>query len=304
MWLPLTHPLLGTWPETQACALDWELNLRPFGLQAGAQATEPHQPGLDLEPILLFLCIRTTQPLFVSLSICSGMKRPLSPSPPAEKEPPIPGDAECPPPPPEPPKPKREKKRPSYTLCDVCNIQLNSAAQAQVHCEGRAHQRRLRQLSLGKAPPGPGQCRGSLYPQTGLWVCGFSLGVFGSGVPSVSFRVWSLPDAGKFCFVSGQPSWGFLGIRGSSGLRLPREVILGLGGIPMESHRISTPVWSALAGRVFWTKASPAGYPGLLLWCLQARPSWCMTLQQGGGWTREAPLPLATVLLARISASP
>ncbi|XP_045692447.1 zinc finger protein 385C isoform X2 [Phyllostomus hastatus] len=83
------------------------------------------------------------------------MKRPLSPSPPAEKEPPIPGVAECPPPPPEPPKPKRERKRPSYTLCDVCNIQLNSAAQAQVHCEGRAHQRRLRQLSLGKAPAGP-----------------------------------------------------------------------------------------------------------------------------------------------------
>ncbi|XP_053516092.1 zinc finger protein 385C isoform X4 [Artibeus jamaicensis] len=83
------------------------------------------------------------------------MKRPLSPSPPAEKEPPIPGAAECPPPPPEPPKPKRERKRPSYTLCDVCNIQLNSAAQAQVHCEGRAHQRRLRQLSLGKAPAGP-----------------------------------------------------------------------------------------------------------------------------------------------------
>ncbi|XP_070251327.1 zinc finger protein 385C isoform X5 [Myotis yumanensis] len=84
-----------------------------------------------------------------------GMKRPLSPSPPAEKEPPISGAAECPPQPPELPKPKRERKRPSYTLCDVCNIQLNSAAQAQVHCEGRAHQRRLRQLSLGKAPAGP-----------------------------------------------------------------------------------------------------------------------------------------------------
>ena len=25
---------------------DWELNQRPFGLQAGAQSTEPHQPGL------------------------------------------------------------------------------------------------------------------------------------------------------------------------------------------------------------------------------------------------------------------
>ena len=29
----------GMWP-------DWELNRRPFGLQAGAQSTEPHQPGL------------------------------------------------------------------------------------------------------------------------------------------------------------------------------------------------------------------------------------------------------------------
>ncbi|XP_062968546.1 zinc finger protein 385C-like isoform X3 [Cynocephalus volans] len=84
------------------------------------------------------------------------MKRPLSPSPQGEKEPPISGAAECPPRPPEPPKPKRERTRPSYTLCDVCNIQLNSAAQAQVHCGGQAHQRRLRQLSLGKTPAGPG----------------------------------------------------------------------------------------------------------------------------------------------------
>ncbi|XP_063512710.1 zinc finger protein 385C isoform X3 [Pongo pygmaeus] len=88
-------------------------------------------------------------------NIDSDMKRPLSPPPLAEKEPPISGAAECPPRPPEPPKPKRERKRPSYTLCDVCNIQLNSAAQAQVHCGGRAHQRRLRQLSLGKSPSGP-----------------------------------------------------------------------------------------------------------------------------------------------------
>ena len=24
VWLPLACPLLGTWPTTQACALDWE----------------------------------------------------------------------------------------------------------------------------------------------------------------------------------------------------------------------------------------------------------------------------------------
>lgn len=91
------------------------------------------------------------------LSICSGMKRPLSPSPSGEKEPPTTAASECPPHSPESSKPKRERKRPSYTLCDVCNIQLNSAAQAQVHCGGRAHQRRLRQLSLGKTSAGPGQ---------------------------------------------------------------------------------------------------------------------------------------------------
>ena len=26
VWLPLARPLLGTWPATQACALDWESN--------------------------------------------------------------------------------------------------------------------------------------------------------------------------------------------------------------------------------------------------------------------------------------
>ena len=26
VWLPLLHLPLGTWPTTQACALDWELN--------------------------------------------------------------------------------------------------------------------------------------------------------------------------------------------------------------------------------------------------------------------------------------
>ena len=41
VWLPLTHPLLGTWPATQACDLTGNS-------QASAQSTEPHQPGLDI----------------------------------------------------------------------------------------------------------------------------------------------------------------------------------------------------------------------------------------------------------------
>ena len=47
VWLPLAHLPLGTWPAAQACARDWELNQQPFGLQAGIQSTEPHQPGLN-----------------------------------------------------------------------------------------------------------------------------------------------------------------------------------------------------------------------------------------------------------------
>lgn len=35
----------------------------------------------------------------------------------------------------------------SATVCLVCNIQLNSSAQAQIHYRGKTHQRRLRRLA-------------------------------------------------------------------------------------------------------------------------------------------------------------
>ena len=34
VWLLLAHSSLGTWPATQACALDWESNRRPLDSQA------------------------------------------------------------------------------------------------------------------------------------------------------------------------------------------------------------------------------------------------------------------------------
>ncbi|NXQ89045.1 Z385C protein, partial [Nyctibius grandis] len=51
---------------------------------------------------------------------------------------------------------KREKKHQSFTLCEVCNIQLNSAAQAQIHYNGKSHQKRLKQLNKGKVPAAQG----------------------------------------------------------------------------------------------------------------------------------------------------
>lgn len=129
-----------------------------FRSQAGSPAIRISTSRFQTSPVFSVFSQPPNHCVSVSLSICSGMKRPLSPPPSGEKEPPTTAASECPPQSPESSKPKRERKRPSYTLCDVCNIQLNSAAQAQVHCGGRAHQRRLRQLSLGKTSTGPGQC--------------------------------------------------------------------------------------------------------------------------------------------------
>ncbi|NWY70512.1 Z385C protein, partial [Erithacus rubecula] len=65
-------------------------------------------------------------------------------------------EASCPPSQPE-QRMKREKKHQSFTLCEVCNIQLNSAAQAQIHYNGKSHQKRLKQLNKGKMPAAPGR---------------------------------------------------------------------------------------------------------------------------------------------------
>ncbi|KAM8947303.1 zinc finger protein 385C isoform 2-T2 [Pelodytes ibericus] len=45
---------------------------------------------------------------------------------------------------------KQKKSLPSFTLCEVCNIQLNSAVQAQIHYNGKSHQKRLKQINNGR----------------------------------------------------------------------------------------------------------------------------------------------------------
>ncbi|KAF7668740.1 hypothetical protein LDENG_00290930 [Lucifuga dentata] len=55
---------------------------------------------------------------------------------------------------------KRERKQRTYTLCEVCNIQLNSAAQAQIHYNGKSHQKRVKQISNGKMPSNTGRTAG------------------------------------------------------------------------------------------------------------------------------------------------
>ena len=47
VWLPLVLPTGNLSCNPGLCS-DWELNRQPFGLQAGTQCTESHQPGLQL----------------------------------------------------------------------------------------------------------------------------------------------------------------------------------------------------------------------------------------------------------------
>ncbi|XP_062862203.1 zinc finger protein 385B [Trichomycterus rosablanca] len=46
---------------------------------------------------------------------------------------------------------QRKNKLP-YSLCEVCNIQLNSDAQAQIHYNGKSHLRRVKQMNNGEVP--------------------------------------------------------------------------------------------------------------------------------------------------------
>ncbi|XP_066882500.1 zinc finger protein 385B isoform X1 [Kogia breviceps] len=66
----------------------------------------------------------------------------------------------------------KEKKKILFSFCEVCNIQLNSAAQAQVHYNGKSHRKRVKQLSDGQPPPpaqgsGPTLASPSTYTSTG-----------------------------------------------------------------------------------------------------------------------------------------
>ena len=72
VWLALVCPLLGTWPATQACALNWELNPWPFGLQVDTQYTEPHQPGLIFATFYRYIMAFWNDLIWISLIDCKG----------------------------------------------------------------------------------------------------------------------------------------------------------------------------------------------------------------------------------------
>lgn len=113
------------------------------------------------------------------------MKRPLSPSHNPENGVRLVEAASCPPSQPE-QRMKREKKHQSFTLCEVCNIQLNSAAQAQIHYNGKSHQKRLKQLNKGKMPAAQGRSPSARSSLPKGCPCSGSAAALGTGLVGCS----------------------------------------------------------------------------------------------------------------------
>ena len=72
VWLLFTcsPPLqLGTWPATQACAIDWESHQQPFDSQACTQSIELSQPGQNFLNIKKFIFMVKMEPF---VAFCSA----------------------------------------------------------------------------------------------------------------------------------------------------------------------------------------------------------------------------------------
>ncbi|XP_057707559.1 zinc finger protein 385B isoform X2 [Corythoichthys intestinalis] len=83
----------------------------------------------------------------------------------------------------------------SYSLCVVCNLQMTSPAQAQLHLSARSHLRRLRNI----AAPGPGGGPPKFLPQPPMYV-------------------YNSADSGRMCATLAAALPGLMGgARGQSG---------------------------------------------------------------------------------------
>ncbi|XP_068592774.1 zinc finger protein 385B [Cebidichthys violaceus] len=109
----------------------------------------------------------------------------------------------------------------AYSLCEVCNLQLTSSAQAQLHCNGRSHLRRVRQLQAretGQQAAAGAQSR-SLPRVTGLSSQPTGL----TPTPGLSPGLSAPPSttAGSGCGAVGGALPGLIGATGPSVMMKP-----------------------------------------------------------------------------------
>ncbi|XP_035860375.1 zinc finger protein 385B isoform X3 [Sander lucioperca] len=108
----------------------------------------------------------------------------------------------------------------AYSLCEVCNLQLTSAAQAQLHYNGRSHLRRVRQLQSRETGQQAAGAQSRSLPQaTGL--SSQPAGLTPTPGLSPSLSASSSTMAGGGCGAVGGALPGLIGANGPSVMMKP-----------------------------------------------------------------------------------
>ncbi|XP_051259108.1 zinc finger protein 385B isoform X2 [Dicentrarchus labrax] len=108
----------------------------------------------------------------------------------------------------------------AYSLCEVCNLQLTSAGQAQLHYNGRSHLRRVRQLQAGETGQQAAGAQSRSLPQvTGL--SSQPAGLTPTPGPSPGLSAPPSTTAGSGCGAVGGALPGLIGATGPSVMMKP-----------------------------------------------------------------------------------
>ncbi|XP_047457865.1 zinc finger protein 385B [Mugil cephalus] len=108
----------------------------------------------------------------------------------------------------------------AYSLCEVCNLQLTSSAQAQLHYNGRSHLRRVRQLQAGETAQQAAGTQSRCLPRpTGLSSQPAGLTPTPGHSPALSAP--SSTAAGSGCGAVGGALPGLIGATGPSVMMKP-----------------------------------------------------------------------------------
>uniref|UniRef100_UPI0037E996D0 zinc finger protein 385B n=1 Tax=Semicossyphus pulcher TaxID=241346 RepID=UPI0037E996D0 len=147
----------------------------------------------------------------------------------------------------------------AYSLCEVCNLQLTSSAQAQLHYNGRSHLRRVRQLKAGETgqQASGAQCR-SLPQATGL--SSQPAGLTPTPGPGPGLSVPTSTTTGSGCGAVGGALPGLIGATGPSVmmkpfLSFPVETTTPVGLFP--NFNTMDPVQKAVINHTFGVTLVP-----------------------------------------------
>ncbi|XP_041663602.1 zinc finger protein 385B [Cheilinus undulatus] len=108
----------------------------------------------------------------------------------------------------------------TYSLCEVCNLQLTSAAQAQLHYNGRSHLRRVRQLQAGETGQASAGTQSRSLPQT-TGLSSQPAGLTPTPGPSPGLSVSTSTTTGSGCGAVGGTLPGLIGATGPSVMMKP-----------------------------------------------------------------------------------